>query len=225
MYCSKCGAQNELNSKFCIQCGNSLNQVVDQEDKKVKSIKTISVIAFIFSIILPPVGLVLSIIGLVKCNKYKKETNKNVSYLPFNIVGIIVSIFISFIIILIILVFASVFSIFNSNDKILKSTWNCRTNSYFGNYVLTVQFNEKDFLWAKYGDEEENQLRGNYYILSREYDDGTSEYEIKFTPNYYISNGIESDDYPKSMIMDIDFDQTSATITSENSFKYYCERK
>lgn len=226
MYCSKCGMQNDPNSKFCTKCGNSLESSVEVvDDKRLKSINTMSIVAFIFSFLIAPVGLILSIIGLVRCNKYKKETNKKVNNSVFNIVGIIVSAFLTFIILILLVVFTSLYLVFRGQDEILRSTWECKINPYSSNYVVTVKFSKKDFIWAKYGSEENNQLRGNYSIVSREYTNGKNEYTIKFEPNYFISNGKESSNYIKSINMDISFDETSATIISENSTKYYCERK
>lgn len=226
MYCSKCGMQNDSNSKFCTNCGNVLESKVEVVDeKRLKSINTMSIVAFVFSFLLAPVGLILSIIGLVRCNKYKKETNQKVNNSVFNIVGIIVSAFITFILFILAIVFTSLYLVFKGQDDILKSTWECRNNPYFGNYAVTAKFNKKDFIWAKYGVEEDNQLRGNYSIINREYTNGKNEYTIKFEPNYYIANGKESNNYTKSINMSISFDETTAIITSENSTKYYCERK
>lgn len=226
MYCSKCGMQNDSNSKFCTNCGGVLESKVEVVDeKRLKSINKMSIIAFIFSFLLAPLGLILSIIGLVRCNKYKKETNQKVNNSVFNIVGIIVSAFLTFIILILVIVFTSLFLVFKGKDEILKSTWECKISPFSSNYVVTAKFNKKNFIWAKYGSEENNQLKGNYSIISREYNNGKNEYTIKFEPNYYIANGKESNNYTKYINMSISFNETSATITSENSTKYYCERK
>lgn len=226
MYCTKCGSQNELNSKYCTKCGSDLNQKISEgEDNKLKSINTMSILSIVFSFILPPIGLILSIIGLIRCNRYKKETNEKVSYLPLNIAGIVISSLITFIIIFIILIIMGISSLFKSSDKVLKSTWDCKMSPYSSNYVLTVKFNENDFIWGKYEMEENNQLRGSYYILDREYTNSKNEYKIRFNPTYYISSGKESNNYTKSIDMEIKFDEKSATIISENSTRYYCERR
>lgn len=226
MYCSRCGMQNDSNSKFCTNCGSVLETKVEVSDeKRLKSINAMSIVAFIFSFLLAPVGLILSIIGLVRCNKYKKETNQKVNNSVFNIVGIIVSAFLTLIIIILAIVFTSLYLVFKGQDEILKSTWECKLGPYSSNYVVTAKFDKNDLIWAKYESEESNQFRGNYYIVGREYTNGKNEYTIKFEPNYYISNGKESNNYAKLINMTVIFDETSATITSENSTKYYCERK
>ncbi|MBP3635730.1 MAG: zinc ribbon domain-containing protein [Bacilli bacterium] len=226
MYCSRCGAQNELNSKFCAKCGNNLNEMAEEvDDKKLKSINRFSIASFILSFLLPPIGLILSIIGLVRCNKYKKETNEKVGYLAFNIVGIIISIVITFIILLVAIIVFGVFTIFKGSDEILKSTWECKMSPFSSTKVVTVKFDGKDFMWGKYGDEENNNFSGKYYILDREYTNGKNEYSIDFRPNYYIVSGKKSYNYPTSQKMEIEFDEKRATITSSNSARYYCERK
>ena len=52
---------------------------------KEKSINTFSIVAFVLSFLLFPVGLILSIIGLVRCKNYKKEEGKYPRYFAFNI--------------------------------------------------------------------------------------------------------------------------------------------
>lgn len=229
MYCSKCGTKNDLNSKFCSKCGaeldNNMELLDNVDDKKLKCIKTISILALIFSFILPPVGLILSIIGIIKYSKYSKEKSIKFNYLIFNIISIIVSAFITFMIVLFLIIFTIVYTVFKSQDDILKSTWECTISPYSSTYVVTARFDSNEFMWAKYGDESDNQLRGDYRILSRKSENGENEYKIKFSPNYYISSGIESDNYSRNVTMTIEFDETSATITSENSTRYYCVRK
>ena len=59
---------------------------------KEKSINNFSIVAFVLSFLIAPAGLILSIIGLVRCKNYKKEYGNNPKYFAFNIVGLVISI-------------------------------------------------------------------------------------------------------------------------------------
>lgn len=100
--CGKCNTENDINSKFCIKCGNSLNTTVTP--KPIKKNNSLSIAGFICSLvglltcgITSLIGLILSIIGL---SSSKKNGEKD----PFALAGIIISaIYIAIIIFIIIL--------------------------------------------------------------------------------------------------------------------------
>lgn len=227
MYCEKCGTQNELNSKFCSVCGNDLNQKSVIAKDKIKNIKVMSIIALICAFILPPVGIILSSIALSKSNKYKKEMGIKSGYTPMSIVGLVLSIFITIMILCIILILIGVFSIYigvKDRDDILKSTWECKMSTYSTTKVVTATFNDDNFIWAKYGDERNNYLKGTYNISNRQYKNGKNKYSISFYPNYYVLSGKKNDNYIKSTTVNIEYNESNATINFSNSTTYYCER-
>ena len=79
MYCSKCGTKNKEESKFCSNCGSEMKEdmYVSKNTSNESGLKALSIIGFIFSFLTFPIGLILSIIGLVKCNKYKKYSRND----------------------------------------------------------------------------------------------------------------------------------------------------
>lgn len=72
MKCSKCGFENEKNSKFCNQCGNSLSTVSDI--KLVKKKKIVKIVIILFLIIAVLFGAVEGYIQLFYGNKATRET-------------------------------------------------------------------------------------------------------------------------------------------------------
>lgn len=72
MKCSKCGFENEENSKFCNQCGNSLSTVSDI--KLVKKKKIVKIVIILFLIIAVLFGAVEGYIQLFYGNKATRET-------------------------------------------------------------------------------------------------------------------------------------------------------
>ena len=88
MFCSECGNKLKKGDLFCTSCGNKIG-----EDNNVKTtpnvnqdqsdeVKTLGVLGLIFSILFMPLGLLLSIISLIKGKGYKNG---------FAIAGIIIS--------------------------------------------------------------------------------------------------------------------------------------
>lgn len=107
--CGKCNTENDINSKFCIKCGNSLNTTVTP--KPIKKNNSLSIAGFICSLvglltcgITSLIGLILSIIGI---SSSKKNGEKD----PFALAGIIISAIYIAILILII-----IFVVFTSKD-------------------------------------------------------------------------------------------------------------
>ncbi len=223
MFCQKCGKENKNSSKYCASCGEKLgeNNVIQTNTDEPK---VLSILSLVFSIILFPVGLILSIIGLVKCSKYKKENNKNSKYLPFNIAGLIVSIFELILITVLIFIVVVLYNSFSNSDKIMKSTWKCKMSPFSSNYVSTATFDGSNFTWSKYNDEENNTIKGTYNIINREYSDGEVEYELILKPNYYVISGKVQNNYITRLETDMKFTNSSATIEFDN-LKYYCDRR
>ena len=223
MFCQKCGKENKNGSKYCASCGEKLgeNNVIQTNTDEPK---VLSILSLVFSIILFPVGLILSIIGLVKCSKYKKENNKSSKYLVFNIAGLIISIFELFLITILVFVVIVLYNSFSNSDKIMKSTWECKMSPFSSNYVSTATFDGSNFTWSKYNDEENNTIKGTYNIINREYSDGDVEYELILKPNHYVISGKVQNNYAGRLEVDMKFTNSSATIEFDN-LNYYCDRR
>lgn len=66
MFCNNCGHQNPDGSKFCLGCGNNLQEAVDQAEKMVaKPAETKSAPAKKPSKVLLIIGIVLLAIGVI----------------------------------------------------------------------------------------------------------------------------------------------------------------
>lgn len=101
MYCINCGNKIDGNDKYCIRCGNRLdinnsnNRNID--DKKSYSGKKIASIilgafgiGFSILVIFAPIGLVLSVIGLIISFVVIKN-EKNVIGIVLNLIGLLIS--------------------------------------------------------------------------------------------------------------------------------------
>jgi len=100
MFCSKCGKEISDKDKYCPYCGcensqneKSRNESSDLQQKEVtqtpvqeiRADKTVGVLSLVFAFIFPLVGLIISIIGLVK---YKDKENKSLCTAGLIISGI-----------------------------------------------------------------------------------------------------------------------------------------
>lgn len=80
MYCTKCGKLASPEDQFCNGCGNA---IVSPEAEKKESI-VLAILALVFSVLCPIVGLHLGLVGL---EVYKSKKNRDLSAL-----GVIVSV-------------------------------------------------------------------------------------------------------------------------------------
>ena len=189
---------------------------------KEKSINNFSIVAFILSFILFPVGLILSIIGLVRCNKYKKETGKNPRYYAFNIVGLVVSI-ISFLITLFIFgIIILVFGILASNEKYVEGNYTCYyPNSYRS--AVSAEFNNGNFRWSKYGDETNNSINGTYRLNGLTINNDEYTYKLRIKPKTIkTSSKVNSKAYYDIIIKKVN---NQITISFDNGTTYKCSKK
>lgn len=100
MFCSKCGKEISDKDKYCPYCGceisqneKSGNESSDLQQKEVtqtpvqeiRADRTVGVLSLVFAFIFPLVGLIISIIGLVK---YKDKENKSLCTAGLIISGI-----------------------------------------------------------------------------------------------------------------------------------------
>ena len=226
MYCEKCGTKNNKNDNFCKSCGEKLKQeniVEKSNDNNKEGILTISIVSIVFSLLLWPVGLVLSIITAIKYKKLKKENYENLSVLIINIISFILC-FIEFIITIVtIFVIFFTFSVVSKEDDKVFGNYTCYMSKYSQIPVVSATFKDKTFSWAKYGDEEDNVLMGKYITNKREIKNGTMTYELKLTPNYYeADNKVKLNKHYTVTIVSNGNDK--ANISFENGSTYYCDK-
>lgn len=189
--------------------------------EKEKSLNTFSIIAFIFSIMLFPVGLILSIIGMVRCKNYKKENGKNPSYFVFNIIGLAVSIlqFIITMFILVIVIF--VFGILSYNKKYVDGSYTC----YYPNSTkpaISAEFKDNKFRWSKYNDEKNNSIYGSYRLNAVKINNDIHMYKLVLAPNKYETSAkITPKDRYNIVIKKIN---NKTTITFDNGTTYDCTK-
>ena len=190
--------------------------------KKEKSINNFSIVAFILSFLLFPVGLILSIIGLVRCKNYKKENGVNPKYFAFNIVGLIVSI-ISFLIVLFIIgIVCLVFGILASNEKYIVGNYTCYYPSSY-RPALNVEFKDHKFKWSKYNDEKNNSIEGTYILNSASVNNSDYTYKLRIKPNK-INTKIKIDTKKRYDIV-IRKINNKITITFDNGTTYNCTKR
>ena len=106
MYCPRCKNEIKDSSKYCPKCRYLLNDNELCIDEKYKNkISKLLLIGFIFSFILPPVGLIISIIGVILAYSIKRKTEEQIKNLGMGISGIIFSCFFIIIYTAIIIIF------------------------------------------------------------------------------------------------------------------------
>ena len=94
MYCPRCKKENSDNSKYCNSCGNLLNgNEIDIDEKYKNKISKLILLGFIFSFIISPVGLIISIIGVILAYSIKRKTGEEIKNLNLGIAGIVLSCF------------------------------------------------------------------------------------------------------------------------------------
>lgn len=188
--------------------------------ERENSINTISILGFIFAFFLSPVGLILSIIGLVKGNKLKKEEGVRPKYYAFSIVGLILSIFFILIILFILGFVFLVVGIATSFDEDVLGKYTCDYR-YSSLPAVEAEFRNHKFKWGKYGDSK-NFVSGTYNIISRKINNGEYEYELRLTPkNVKSTTKINTKDHYYIIIKQLD---NKTTITFDNSTAYNCHK-
>lgn len=237
MYCPKCGKENNESSKYCTSCGQDLNGVIDLQNNLnndndiLKKLKPISIVGFIFSFLFPLsiIGLILSIIGLVYNNKYKKENGTGTKYFLLSLIGLIISILEIFCILFIILV---VIVIKAETTDTFVGKWDCRNSYILNNYSVTTEFKDNGkFSWGKYGDELNNNYLGNYtYYKKSDSNLDTQHYGITMNIEDYTLKGEIQEDKSgihETLNADVyisdDKEDMEITITTTNR-KFYCVR-
>lgn len=223
MYCVRCGKNLDESSKYCTSCGYPLNGEVKEEKIVKDDSKVISILGMILCFFIPIIGLILSIISICKCKKYKSKTGNNSKYKGISFAGLIISIIMTFVHLIIIFVVVIIAFVGNGKSK-LNGTWNCSYSNY-SYYAATAIFNEdKTFTWKKYNDlTKENYIDGAYSINSREYKNGINIYEFKLRIDHQYVNGVDKgkgNAYLKAKV-----EGNYATIYNERTSKiYHCKK-
>lgn len=221
MFCPKCGTKLRKDIKFCPKCGASLNEEEKSNstvNKELNNLKDFSILALVLSLVFWPVGLVFSIIYLVKINKYNKNHEEKTKFYWFDIAGIIISVIEILAIILTIvinilviggniLLFGSLISSFTPRPY--EGSWECSDSKFSTNNQVYVLFDEDEITWENYSTGE--NIEGSYTIKSLNLNIDDYRYEIKINnkSNMTIKGLYDSDD---------------ATI-KYGSKTYYCTRE
>ena len=189
--------------------------------EKEKSLNTYSIIAFVLSFLIFPVGLILSIIGLAKCKKYEKEEGVKCKSKIYNIIGIIVSCISIFITTFIILIVILTVGLVTSKDSTVLDSYTCN-DRYNRNPAISANFKNGRFTWGKYNDTKNNVIEGTYDITSRQINNSTYTYKLTLRPdNYRISNNM-SINTNKTYDITIVKKGYNVTISFENGTTYNC---
>lgn len=80
MFCKNCGKEIDDNAAVCAYCGRTVNA----QQLSTKPTNKIAVVGFVFSFLIPLVGLICSIIGVKQANERGRK--------GFAIAGIVISI-------------------------------------------------------------------------------------------------------------------------------------
>lgn len=237
MYCPKCGKENNVDNKYCISCGQELNGFIEisknlnDESSILRKLKPIAITGIILSFLFPfsIIGLILSIIGLVYNNKYKKANGIGTKYFPLSLIGLIISILEIFCILFLILIIIAIDV--DATDTFV-GKWNCKSVYLLDTYSVTTEFKDNGkFSWGKYGDEINNNYLGNYtYYEESDSNLDTQHYSITMNIEDYTLKGEIQED--KSGIHDTlnadvyvsdDNENMKMAITTTNR-RFYCER-
>ena len=120
MYCVRCGKNIDEGSKYCTSCGYPVNGKVKEEHETKDNAQVISILGMIFSFIIPVIGLILNIISICKCSKYKSKTGNDSKYKSLSFAGLIISIIMTIIHMIIIFVVV-VFTLVGSGSSKLNA--------------------------------------------------------------------------------------------------------
>lgn len=215
MYCKKCGKETENKNNICNSC-----QI---ENQNKKSNKVISIVGIITSIIVPPIGFVISLIGLLTGKKYKEN------YKKLNILGIVLSIILTIVQILLIVFF--VLFVINKLNEPLVGEWKCTDNSFSSLTNGYIEFNLKDnktFIWSPYNSSQNNYVMGNYKINRFETTNGRRRYEVTLDVKNTIVNGRKTSlnsDNVNLKIYQNSSNKDSITVYFDSTYKtYYCSK-
>lgn len=190
--------------------------------EKEKGINNLSIAAFVLSFLVFPVGLILSIIGLVKCKNFKKEYGENPKYFAFNIVGIIVSILGLLVVLFVFGILALVFGILNSNEKYVIGNYTCYY-PYSYRPAVSAEFNKGSFKWSKYGDEINNSIEGTYRLNGVTIENNEHTYKLRIKPKEIKSTSrVNSKDSYEVVIKNVN---GKTTISFDNGTTYNCSKK
>lgn len=214
MYCKNCGKETNNKNNICNECSVS--------NQNEKSNKIISIVGIITAIIIPPIGFILSLIGLLTGRKYENN------YKKLNIISMIVSV-ILFILQVALIVFLVLFAI-NKVSEPLVGEWRCTDNSF---NLLTngyIEFNLKDnktFMWSPYNSSENNYVTGNYKINKFESTNGNKTYDVTLDVKDTKVNGQSTALNSNNIDLKIYKGNTrdSITVYFDSTYKtYYCSK-
>ena len=188
---------------------------------KEKSINNFSIVAFVLSFILFPVGLILSIIGLLRSKNYKKENGVNPKYYIFNIVGIIVSVINFLVFVFTIFIIILSVGLATSKDDEVLGNYTC-TDNYYRNPKISAEFKNGKFSW---GLSSSNMVIGTYRVTSRQINNNTYTYKLTLKPNNYSISGNVRIKTKEKYGITIVKNGSKSIITFDNGKLYNCYKE
>lgn len=187
MYCRNCGNSLNSNSKFCGKCGSPvdsfsvMNGTVSKIDYDQKALN-MGIISIILSFFMFVPALVLSIIGLVYCHRFKKETHRNSKGLVLNIAALIISAVYTLVFIAIFLLF------FVVGDKVVESLDNYENDHIYESgdvYETNVSVNDMSITYDEDVWEYSTLSKDDKIIITN----STSQIALTYVrANYYITS-------------------------------------
>ena len=208
-FCSKCGAENILEAKFCKECGNQFEEVGNNnaytKDNNTSSNEglgtaslVIGIIALILSftcIIFLPIFLVvpLSLVGLILGIVNKAKHGKKIAGIILNVIAFILSIIMVVLFFLVIgyniVTDSNPNGFFNrlfteldysSNKNYIAGTWNCKP--YNGNEE------DEEYTIKMILNKNKTFVFGDYDDLSNNHAGGTYTFEKEIDKNKQVQN-------------------------------------
>ena len=190
--------------------------------EKEKGITNLSIAAFVLSFLIAPVGLILSIVGLVKSKNYKNENGEYPKYFGFGIAGLIISIINFLIMIFTIGILILVFGILSYNEKYVVGNYTCYY-PYSYKPAVIAEFNNGKFYWSKYNDAQNNIISGTYRLNSVKVNNKDYTYKLRIRPKTIKSTSyIKSKKYYDIVINKVN---SKITITFDNGTTYNCTKR
>lgn len=193
--------------------------------------KPIGIIAVILAVVMPFIGLILGIIGLVQSDKIKKISGKQAAGKRLSLVATILApiMIIVYILIVVALVAGLVFFIFDEGQRAISGTWSCE--SAHSRHEETFIFKSNgDWRMETPDDPSNNYLLGEYDIVHLNVNGDNKDIDMKIRIDKVVADG--------EKYMGYDFDgaewRASASVSGRRNNRmiidlglnnYVCERQ
>ncbi|MBR4618583.1 MAG: zinc ribbon domain-containing protein [Bacilli bacterium] len=215
MYCSECGAKKEKG--VCPNCheirqNNNINEkvIIKRDESLGITSLIIGIIAILLAIIINVLVLPLAILGLILGIINRVTTGKKISGIVLNAVAIVLSFVVLATIIFLIASSDKTYDFLNrlynelkysTEENYVSGKYSCKSfdGSVSNNdYIVTMQLNkDKTFLWAKYGEEANNYVKGDYTFKDLKKTNPSGDYkyfDINLDGSQFVKEGTTQDE-------------------------------